>query len=140
MSRPYSALNRLGTFIQWPFSQQFLRVKNQYDMKPMNLCENGLFMKADGIISMYNNENVRLEMLSADVRILGSEKSQKQTIGSQHKLLKGLPSRNVPLSRSLNYLRPQKFISVQEVITSQNSSFVLIGGKAGSISICSSML
>ena len=109
-------------------------------MKPMNLCENGLFMKADGIISMYNNENVRLEMLSADVRILGSEKSQKQTIGSQHKLLKGLPSRNVPLSRSLNYLRPQKFISVQEVITSQNSSFVLIGGKAGSISICSSML
>lgn len=29
---------------------------------------------------------------------------------------------------------------MQEVITSQNSSFVLIGGKAGSISICSSML
>lgn len=44
------------------------------------------------------------------------------------------------MSKSLNYLSPQKFISVSEVIASQNSSFVLIGGKSGSISICSSML
>ena len=51
-------------------------------MKPMKLCENGLFMKADGIVSMYNNENVRMDGLSADVRILGSERSQKQTVGS----------------------------------------------------------
>ena len=140
VSRPYSALNRLGTFIQWPFSQKFLRIKNQYDLNPMKLCDNGLFLKPNTTLSMYNNEDMLIEGLSADARLLGSEKAQKQLIGSQHKILKGLPSRNVPLSRSLNYLCPQKFISVQEVITSHNSSFVLIGGKSGSISICSSML
>lgn len=89
---------------------------------------------------MYQNDNLRMDSLSADVRILGSEKAQKQAIGSSLKILKGLPSRSVPLSKSLNYLCPQKFISVSEVITSQNSGFVLIGGKSGAISLCSSAL
>ena len=57
-------------------------MKNLYDLSPMKLCENGLYLKADNILSMYNNENVRIDSLSADVRILGSEKSQKQIIGS----------------------------------------------------------
>ena len=72
VSRPYSALNRLGTFIQWPLSQSLFSMSNKYDMRPSKLCENGLYMKADNTLSMYDNPNVRIDCLSANVRILGS--------------------------------------------------------------------
>lgn len=52
-------------------------MKNQYDLRPIKLCENGLFMKPDNILSMYNNESVNMDCLSAQARILGSEKAQK---------------------------------------------------------------
>jgi hypothetical protein len=48
-----------------------------------------------------------------------------------------MPSENTSLNTSLNYLNAQKFFAVTEVIASQNSGFVLIGGNNASVSICS---
>ena len=110
------------------------------NMSPMRLCDSGLFLKANDQLSMYDNDLIEIDCLSTGATQSGSQKSIIEIIGPQHKILKGLPCRNVPLSRSLNYLSPQKFISVTEVITSVNSSYVLIGGQNGSISICSSNL
>lgn len=50
---------------------------------------------------------------------------------------KALPCENVSLNKSLNYLNAQKFFAVTEVLSSQNSGFVLIGGNNASVSICS---
>lgn len=50
-------------------------MKNLYDLNPIKLCENGLYMKANNVMSMYDNENMMIEGLSADARLLGSEKS-----------------------------------------------------------------
>ena len=58
ISRPYSALNRLGSFVNWPFSRHAkLCDKSQtdsngpscsiVDMSPFKLCDNGLFLKAN---------------------------------------------------------------------------------------------
>ena len=110
-------MNRLGSFVNWPFSRHaksFENAKSEsvgssssvVNMSPFKLCDNGLFLKANDQLSMYNNDRIELNCLSAEASLAGSQKSQIEFIGSQHKVLKGLPSRNIPLSRSLNYLSP----------------------------------
>lgn len=56
--------------------------------------------------------------------------------------MNGLVTENIPLHRGINYLSPYKISSsaIIDVISSQNSEFVLIGGSQGNIHICNSAI
>lgn len=87
VSRPYSALNRLGSFINWPFSRHAksasFKGKNCsiLDLSPFKLCDNGLFLKANDQLSMYDNDRIELNCLSPEASLSGSQKSQIEFIG-----------------------------------------------------------
>jgi hypothetical protein len=44
-------------------------------MSPFKLCDNGLFLKANDQLSMYDNDRVELNCLSAEASLSGSNKS-----------------------------------------------------------------
>lgn len=94
------------------------------------MSDNGFFMKSADQVSHFDNPLVESHAASMD----------KASLGRGNRIFRALPSQNIPLSRSLNYLLPQKFFSVNEIISSQNSGYVLVGGQNGSISICNSMI
>lgn len=73
------------------------------------MCENGFYMKFQNKVSMYDNDRIELDCFSANLSLEGTEQSVKSVIGSQHKVLKGLPSSNMSLSKTLDYLSPTRF-------------------------------
>jgi hypothetical protein len=138
VSRPQSALNRLGSFVQWPFSQG---VNSLHTASVFDLAENGFYLKSTELASTIHCPLLELTDFSPEnFSFQKSEQHLKELLGPNNACLLALPSQNTPLYKSLNYLAPQKFTSVSEVVCSQNSSFVLVGGLNGSVSICSSQL
>jgi hypothetical protein len=119
VSRPFSAFNRLGSFVDWGS----IRTESVIT----DLADNGFFFRENLTVSQFENPAIEIPDLSADN--LFDKGSLQDYLGSSNRLLNSLVSCNVPLHKTLNYLGPKSYNKegVVDVITSPNSDFILTG-------------
>ena len=124
VSRPFSAFNRLGSYVDWGS----IRTESIIT----DLADNGFFFRENLTVSQFENPGIEIPDLSADN--LFNQGSLQDYLGSSNRLLNSLVSCNVPLHKTLNYLGPKSYNKegVLDVITSPNSDFILTGQKNGS--------
>ena len=58
VSRPQSALNRLGSFVQWPFAES---VSSPHSTSPFDLAENGFYLKSNEVASTIHNPLLEIQ-------------------------------------------------------------------------------
>jgi len=136
VSRPFSAFNRLASFVCWGKPSE-----------AFYLAEAGFFMRESLTVSLFDNPNSELYDLSFED--LTNQQSLRETLGNHSRLLNSLVTENVPLHRTLNYFAPvshpnqastRKPAASCEVISAQNSDYVLIGGPDGKFQVINSAL
>lgn len=146
VSRPFSAYNRLGSFVAWGAS-------SGPESKAARLAEQGFFMRENLTVSHFENPSLELPDLSDGPGHLLDETYLRQHLGDSNRFLNALATENVPLSRTLNYFGPrnmntptkanksnQAWDSVMEVIPSHNSDFYIVGNTKGCFSVCNASL
>ena len=104
ISRPHSALNRLGSFISFKLSQQASSEGNE----PLqNLADQGLIYKQSSQLchSMAGNSKTQISAINQDS--LQDRESQLKYFGTDNRMLNGLMTQNVELAKSLNYQVPE---------------------------------
>ena len=132
VSRPFSTLNRLGSFICWGLN----------NVSAAQLASNGFYYKESKALSQIENQLIEISDLSTN-KLLDLD-FLSQYYGNGNRLFNSLITENVPLSSTLNYLPPQKLFGAKEaqleVISSQNNDFVLFANTQGHVQICNSAL
>ena len=118
VSRPYSAFNRLGSFVGWGSARTESIITE--------LAEQGFFFRETATVSQFENPGIEIPDLSED-SLLNSQ--LQDYLGSSNRLLNSLPTAHVPLHKTLNYFGPKSYKKegILDVITAPNSDFILTG-------------
>ena len=124
VSRPFSAFNRLGSFVGWGSIRSESIITE--------LAEQGFFFRETSSVSQFENPAIEISDLSEDSLL--SQNSLQSYLGSSNRLLNSLITENVPLYKTLNYIGKKSFKKevILDVITSPNSDFLLTGLSNGS--------
>eukprot|EP00347_Sterkiella_histriomuscorum_P007708 403347869 len=131
VSRPFSALNRLGSFVNWGISNADSQL----------LADSGLVFKENHTLVQIENQQIELHDLAQ--RQLFNQGDLQALFGIGNRILKGEICENISLSKSLNYLPAQKMSTqslINDIIASQNNVFSLVANDNGTVNICSSTI
>ena len=136
VSRPFSAFNRLGSFITWGSPRGSQTEKDLADL--------GFFYRESMTVSQYDNPAIELSDLSE--KALFDREYLREYLGQSNRHLNSLVRENVPLYKTLNYFAAKDFrgngeaSQVLDVIGSVNSDFFLVANANGQFQICSASL
>jgi hypothetical protein len=118
VSRPFSAFNRLGSFIGWG------SVRCENIIK--ELADQGFFYRENLTISQFENPSTEIADIS-DASLLTPAYLRDQ-LGSSNRLLASLVCDNVPLHKTMNYISPKTLKhQALDVLSSCNSDLILTG-------------
>jgi hypothetical protein len=137
VSRPYSAFNRLGSFLAWG--------STSYDQQALHLAEQGLIMKENMTVSHFQNPAVEMPDLSLEQLL--SQSYLREHLGQSNRHINAQITENVPIWKTLNYLGANELARIQDkessildVIPSVNNDFFLVGNTNGTFSVYNSSL
>jgi hypothetical protein len=134
ISRPHSALNRLGSFSSFKLSQS-------PDEGIKQLVDLGLIYKQSNQLCHSQAGNSKTQIQTLNYATLTDRESQHKYFGMNNRMLNGLMTQNVELAKSLSYLVPQTTDKeILDVIPSQNSEFTLITKPGGRVELHSTSI
>ena len=125
VSRPFSAFNRLGSFICWG------SVRTEDIIK--QLADEGFIYRENITVSQF--ENMGIEIADIGESTLTNKDYIRSQLGDGDRMINSLVTGNVPLYKTLNYIgsKVSKSQNIIDLIPSHNTNLLLTGYDNGSI-------
>jgi hypothetical protein len=125
VSRPFSAFNRLGSFLGWGS----VRTENII----RELADEGFFYRENTTVSQF--ENMGLEIPDIGESTLTNHEYLRSKLGEGNRMINSQVTDNVPIYKTLNYIgsKISKSHSIIDIIPSANTNIALTGYENGQL-------